>query len=107
MGPKPKLATLAFKRARFHCSREDQRLCIPNVRRCAFSIPVTGANYQQMADGFLWNDLILPCAMSFYEAQKSMVTILLRNARLSVVCQLSVLKPETILVFDGAIGEML
>jgi hypothetical protein len=50
MGPKPKLVALALARARVHCSREDQPSRIQNARRFAFSILVTGANYQQIVD---------------------------------------------------------
>jgi hypothetical protein len=48
-----------------------------------------------------------PCATSFYEAQKSIVTILLRDARLAVDCQLAVLKPGTVIASGGrgATGE--
>jgi hypothetical protein len=87
-GPKRELAALALARPRVHCSREDQSIRIQNPRRFAFSILVTGANYQQIADVLRWNDIIPPYVTSSYEVQKSVVTILLRNARLAVDCQL-------------------
>jgi hypothetical protein len=102
MGPKRNLANLALARSRVATSAETRSTRLHDARRFTFSVLVTGSNYQQVAELFLWNDIVPPCSTSFYQAQKDIIPILSSNARSSANLQRSAMKNDTIISFDGS-----